>query len=413
MSGPNLYKQFRFKFGNGNGVPEPPQANLVQWLTPDSIDVPLVANDGFSSSGEDSGVGGIGALPNERWPTVTGTTPVVENEKLRIEGISVNYSTAKMLLPSLDGFSIKCDFEQITPFPGGAGTQIIQFLLPSVNAWWQIAEEPSSGYVDKQWYFDGSLLRDITFQSSGTWEMRREAGSSTIEYYVDDALQAFTNSTGVALTDCILRCYNTGAKAYFDNIEVNDNANNDGTGNQVHIPTETWSDATVNGNDVTQATIADQPTYIPSMLNGYAGLRFDASDFMGKTGLNVNQGYTFHIVTKPASNGLLMSSGANGVGVAATTGYATAFAGSTITGTVDRRNTWNVWTFVANGASSEIRINDVQEVAGDIGAAGLVDQLIASATTQADIVETLLYDAVQSSGDITSAVSALQTKYAL
>jgi len=40
----------------------------------------------------------------------------------------------------------------------------------------------------------------------------------------------------------------------------------------------TWADQSGHGNDVTQATSGNKPTYQPSLLNGHAGVRFDGTN---------------------------------------------------------------------------------------------------------------------------------------
>jgi hypothetical protein len=61
-------------------------------------------------------------------------------------------------------------------------------------------------------------------------------------------------------------------------------------------PVPTWSDISGNGNDFTQGTSANQPTYQTNVLNGYPVVRFDATNDGMVSSISFGAGTEFSII---------------------------------------------------------------------------------------------------------------------
>jgi hypothetical protein len=143
-----------------------------------------------------------------------------------------------------------------------------------------------------------------------------------------------------------------------------------------------WADQSGNGNTLTQATGANQPAYSATGgSNGTAMVTFDGSnDTMSTAGFTLAQPNTYYLLAKQiswvlggtfldgvlpaANNNVVFQVGAPGAGASPDI---TFFSGTRI-GPIDPSlGQWCVITAVANGASSEIRLNMAASIAADAG----------------------------------------------
>jgi hypothetical protein len=168
----------------------------------------------------------------------------------------------------------------------------------------------------------------------------------------------------------------------------------DGDGNLDTTAIQSWLDADgasnayvvtvydqVNGDDVTQATKADQPLYVASLQNGRPGMRLDGSNHYLQgaftNGGALSQPFNVFVVAKldaAAVNDDNINILVDGLGVQRIALYErnaspdvwTMYAGSVMSGGSSDGN-WNVWSGLANGASSQFWINGSSEGTGDAG----------------------------------------------
>jgi len=138
------------------------------------------------------------------------------------------------------------------------------------------------------------------------------------------------------------------------------------------------------GDDVTQATAANQPLYVASIQNGHAGMYLDGTnDYLQgafTTGGALSQPFNVFAVAQLDASVVgnntyrQLIEGADAthrLGFFQDSGPApdawTMQCGAILTGGATDAN-WRIWSLLANGASSEFWKNGVSEAAGNAGA---------------------------------------------
>jgi hypothetical protein len=138
-----------------------------------------------------------------------------------------------------------------------------------------------------------------------------------------------------------------------------------------------WTDASGNGNNLTQATGANQPAYIASAVNGKPAVRFDgAGDFLGPKAFTWNQPEHLTLVYKSIVIGAASAHDAicdgnatgNSVVLSDTGTHYSIAAGVTLTDAEFVNNTTYGYTMhLFNGASSRIEVNRTVKASGNAG----------------------------------------------
>ena len=138
----------------------------------------------------------------------------------------------------------------------------------------------------------------------------------------------------------------------------------------------TWADRSRSGNDATQATEANKPTYRTNILNGNPVVRFDGTNDSLTSNAQVNQPSAFMAVWHPSSGGLVeyLVDGLGGSNRQAVIAYSIAlgsevvvFAGSELfAGT--RTESFQIVSAVFNGSSSSLTRNGSVAASGNAGA---------------------------------------------
>jgi hypothetical protein len=192
----------------------------------------------------------------------------------------------------------------------------------------------------------------------------------------------------------------------------------------------TWSDSSAKGRDLTQVTSSKQPIVAASFLDGYPAASFDGIDDLMSLSFTVSQPVTIYTVAQVDS--------ANTVDGDDMMGHVGAFvwyhrldiggeefnrirAGSELNdyqAGVDKfiLDTPELWTLGFNGASSSIRMNDVETSSGSAGTTDLTGMIFAASPTSrfadVNIVEVAMIGKAVSVSENTEMVSYLSGKYA-
>lgn len=183
-------------------------------------------------------------------------------------------------------------------------------------------------------------------------------------------------------------------------------------------------DKSTEGNDLVQATGADQPLLVASGQNGKPIMRFDGvTERMTAATITYSQPNTlFMVCTSPSSDGRAMfdgddASNRNLLNRQVTNTYR-VFAGASANGGT-ASIAIKIFRALYNGTSSELDIDGSSIFTGsDAGTQGLNDVIIASFDGQTgfgniDVAEILFYNASVSSGDKTSILNYLNNKWAV
>ena len=155
-------------------------------------------------------------------------------------------------------------------------------------------------------------------------------------------------------------------------------------------PIATWPDQTANGNDLVQANIAAKPTYKIDILNGKPAVRADGtSDYMACVGIAHAQPTTIFLVSQQldADAGDFLFDGITTRQLYYTAaGTWVAHAGAVLDSEVAVDTDPHIHTLLFKGAASTIRIDGVEQAAGDAGANAMDGlHIFASNTTGAQI----------------------------
>lgn len=175
-----------------------------------------------------------------------------------------------------------------------------------------------------------------------------------------------------------------------------------------------WNDQSGNGNNLTQATGVNQPTYQAAVQNGLPIVRFSAH-FMDAAGVSVSQPDTIWIVAKNTAAGGSLNV-IDGITVRQAVlqngGHVYSFYAGL--GPIDSASNWGTTSFhyistLFNGASSLMRSDGIQVLTGNPGANALTGLRVgafqsASAMWQGDVGEIVV-----ATGDQTAQFSNMET----
>ena len=194
-----------------------------------------------------------------------------------------------------------------------------------------------------------------------------------------------------------------------------------------------WQDFSGNSNHAAQATTSKKPLLKTGIVNGRDVVRFDGTDdwLMGAFGSGLTQPFTVIIVTRLATaavNDNAYYSVLDGDDltnrmniyktIVPSPDVWSIYAGA---GLADgaANDSWNIWSTLANGASSEYWINSVSKAAGDAGAQN-PDGVTVGADAggvgswwDGDVAEILIYDPSLSTANRTALENYLNDRYAI
>ena len=193
----------------------------------------------------------------------------------------------------------------------------------------------------------------------------------------------------------------------------------------------TWADAGSEGNDVTQGTEGDKPTFETSVINSLPVVRYnDTGDFLAKAVLAnaISQPYTIFIVwntTEGSGEFPVAYDSESGGSPSNLFGNSDASntlkfgaGGTAVTTTGNIGSSFQINSLVMNGASSEAWTDGVSIGTGNPGTNGLNGITIGNnrnenESLRGDIAEFILYSDSKGSSDRSSIESYLSDKYAL
>lgn len=187
-----------------------------------------------------------------------------------------------------------------------------------------------------------------------------------------------------------------------------------------------WNDQSASGYNVTNLTGvgANQPTFATGQLNGLPTVKFGGSAFLNNSTRAVTQPVTFIVVIK-FNNGPnvldqlfikgLAGSPVLGFGRTKSGTNACIFSGGpAVTDSYLTNGGFRLITFVANGASSVIRVDGVQTMTGDSGSGVMNQFFIGSDGSTFDVAEVIKYEnAVPSNAGILADEAYLRSKWGL
>jgi hypothetical protein len=198
-------------------------------------------------------------------------------------------------------------------------------------------------------------------------------------------------------------------------------ANNDSfTGNVA-----TWQDRSGNGNDATQGTIANQPTYQSGVVNLQNGVRFDATDDGMTTGLTLSSApYTVFALynwdnTAPAFRRAVQ--GSNNWLIGPYNGHASHYAGTDFVSagvSPAIQNQFYLATALNSGAASTFLVDGANRTTNSAptGSPGTISLGAAGAFAEpldGEMVEVLAYDKVLSQSELSQVGLYFNNKYGL
>jgi len=195
------------------------------------------------------------------------------------------------------------------------------------------------------------------------------------------------------------------------------------------------TDDTANADHVSQGTAANKPTLQTNELNGESVFRFDGTNdaLQGAftTGESISQPYTIFVVAvldasevndnnysviidgDDVNNRAALYQDKN-----ANPDCWTFYSGTILSGGASDSN-WNIWTLVANGASSQFWANGVSEASGDAGAHALDGLKVGAQYSgiryplEGDVAEILIYNGNLSDADKNEIGQYLDDKYGI
>lgn len=200
-----------------------------------------------------------------------------------------------------------------------------------------------------------------------------------------------------------------------------------------------WNDRSVGGNNLTQATAGNRPTFKTGIVNGNSVVRFGGAtddDFMTGPVLSTLFGAsakTAFAVVKHANNasGAVIADSTNDFFFIQMTGTGTEFTNSNYDGSVDAATitglssgTWYIATYMHNGTSVFAGANDTRAASMVSAASGATTNLggtfaVGRRTAgtpdypDADIAEVVTYNAVLSEADRQIVERYLASKYGI
>jgi hypothetical protein len=185
-------------------------------------------------------------------------------------------------------------------------------------------------------------------------------------------------------------------------------------------PVATWIDSSGNGNDATQGTGDNKPTYQTNELNGLPVVRFDGINDVLSASFTLDQPLSLFLVfmaTNTAENEWIVDGttlATMGVRIFNNQLIITADA-SLFSGTAYTQGTYKVATAIFDGASSRAALNGVG-ADGNAGTGTPSGIRLGGPTTallEGDIVETIIYSRSLSASEREQVEDYLMDKYAL
>lgn len=143
-------------------------------------------------------------------------------------------------------------------------------------------------------------------------------------------------------------------------------------------PVASWSDLSASGTTFVQATGTKQPLYKTNAVNGKPSVLFDGVDDCLAAVLAIPQPFTMLIVADPpdapSANAAVIggSTGAIGAYAIATTNVWGLYMGGSVLSPVPALGSFQLFTGVANGASSLAQVNNGAPAVGNAGSTGFV-----------------------------------------
>jgi hypothetical protein len=189
-----------------------------------------------------------------------------------------------------------------------------------------------------------------------------------------------------------------------------------------------WADQSGQGNNFTQGTDANKPTYTAGAINGYPALVFDGNDYLDSS-MAANQPATVYIVSQlddGSGTGEYLCDGDDAtdrwvIGYDLATGnQLVLFAGTVLAdATYPADANYHIFEGIFNGASSSIKYDDATAVVGAGGAANIsgwrlgADRVLGAGFFLDDggIAEVIVYNSVLSTGNKALIQSYLNTRY--
>lgn len=192
-----------------------------------------------------------------------------------------------------------------------------------------------------------------------------------------------------------------------------------------------WDDKSGNDNHFAQSIASSQPLYTGQTINGVQAIDFDGSnDYLHNLALSINLPITVFIVIKqdsdPGEDADTIYDSSTGRALFAYDGRSIAdfyriatTGGSIIKSEATANLTPHYYTFVYNGASSEMSRDGVLLNSGDVGLPSASDFYLGSNITgtanflDGKIGEFIIYERVLDSGEINQVESYLSNKWSL
>lgn len=186
-------------------------------------------------------------------------------------------------------------------------------------------------------------------------------------------------------------------------------------------------DQTANGDDITQATKANQPalTLSDAAANNKPTMSFDGGDWLQgafAVGGSISQPNTIYTVTKSDHTGgssLFMYDGddASNRHALYQDSVWKSYAGTTLSGGTDDTD-WNIWTALYNGASSQFWDSGVSEASGNCNSLSLDGFTLGAVYTtannwQGDIAGAIIIDGNSSDADKNTIGQKFDTVYGI
>jgi len=139
-------------------------------------------------------------------------------------------------------------------------------------------------------------------------------------------------------------------------------------------PVATWSDRSRNGNDATQATPSNRPTFKTNQQAGNSGVEFTAGLKQLETAsVSLPQPAYFMVCAKqlavpqPANTGRCLDSFSPGTNIGPTNNKLTIFTGSVLSGSTNVGINTCIMSSIVNGASSFLFLDGTQDGSGNSG----------------------------------------------
>jgi hypothetical protein len=186
----------------------------------------------------------------------------------------------------------------------------------------------------------------------------------------------------------------------------------------------TWTDSSSAGNNATTASGGTSPTYKTNIQNGLPAVRFNASNPGDglTTSLNLADGWTIFLVEKPqsATPGNVRTVNSNGenrvISASRTTGNSVYIGGNVSNFSVGDTNTHllEVRDHATNGATYKVDQTDHTDTSGTHADwQGVSLGWVTNEAANAYVMEVIAYNSAIASGDESSVVNYLKTRWGI